>query len=495
METMSGSSESGSRGLADWKGWRATAILSSMAAVCGLVAGSAVAGDWTLTDSQTVAITAVDRSGADGYTGNVFQFSPQVRLVGSGGRSSADVNYRLTMSTGFGGADPRPFGHDLLARGNVEVVEDFFFLGARAGARMSGTSLGSTPVDSINFNTDSGRQSFSLGIDPEFRAHVNRYVDFVSRNAVDFVTYSDDSQGGNNDSQSVTLHAGVRNTRHYGPLSWSADARHRETSYDDRDDTRSEVTAGAGYRISPQWRVRGSVGYEDNDVDTSRSTTNGTIWDIGGDWTPNPRTKVSATFGSRYYGNTYSARLDHRMKRSRLALDLSQSVENRRTTELVDSYFYLVDSNGQIVVDPNTGNPIIANIPETQLTNEDYVSTRLRGIWTFTGRRTNVKVTGTVENRDYEVSPISEDSYELSADVSRRLGSHYRVTLGADYYYRDRDNAGDEDTYDVRFSLSRQFSTRTSASIDLLHRDYSSSASSNDYTENRVGISLTSSFL
>ena len=50
------------------------------------------------------------------------------------------------------------------------------------------------------------------------------------------------------------------------------------------------------------------------------------------------------------------------------------------------------------------------------------------------------------------------------------------------------------DSYDVSLSLSRQLSERTSAAINVLHREQD--ATSNDgYTENRIGVSVSSSFL
>ena len=474
----------------------ATGILPGIALVCVLGSSIAIAGDWTLTDSQTLSVTAVDRSGDDAYSGNVFQFSPQFRLNGRGGRSFADVNYRLTMSYGTGSTDPRPFAHNLLARGEVEAVENFFFLGATAGARLSGgTGGGSTPVDAINFNADGGSQSFSLRVTPKFRAHLNRYADLVSNNSVDVVKYTKDSNSGSGDSKSMTLNIGVRNGRYFGPMNWSVNLTHRRTGYTSRDDTNTDLIASAGYRIDSNWLVRGSLGYEVNDVETTRSDTDGVTWNVGAVWTPSGRTTLSADYGQRYYGQTISARVQHRTKRTRTSFDVYRGVENRRTTELVDSYFYLVDSNGQVVVDPDTGDPIIANIPELQQTDEDYVTTRLRGIVTVTGVRTNVTLTGTVENRDYEVSPISEDSYDVSLDISRRLGPNFRARLGGDIYHSERNNGYDSDTYDLRFSLTRQFSARTSVSLDLLHRDRNTSSEGGDYTENRVGISLISSFL
>ena len=97
-------------------------------------------GDWLRSSAITGAATAVDRTGNQAQSGLVLQVTPQFGLTGRSGRSMADVNYQLTMSLGLGSTDPRPLAHNLVAIGEVEAVEDFFFLGANAGARLGGTS-------------------------------------------------------------------------------------------------------------------------------------------------------------------------------------------------------------------------------------------------------------------------------------------------------------------------------------------------------------------
>ena len=468
----------------------ADALIFSAMFLCNL----AGAGDWDYSDSISVGVSAVDRTGSGAYSGEVYQVSPQFRLAGQGGRSSADINYRLVMSLGTGDTDPRPLAHNLIARGDVEAIEDFFFLGANAGASLGGNSSSTGPVDAINFNEDDGRQSFSFGVQPRFVAPLNRYVTLYSNNSIDYVTYTEDSATTNGDSTATRWNIGARNGRYVGPLDWFGDLSHRTTSYETRDDddTRKKAEVGIGYRVDEQWRLRGSVGYENNDVQTNRSNTSGTIWDIGTRWTPNPRTSVDASFGSRYFGNAYLVSAWHRSRRTSLTLGLSRDVDNRRTQSLVDSSLYLFDEDGFIVVDPVTGDPIVASIPQVDSTDEDFVNTRLRGILNLIGRRTGVVVTGEVSNRKYEVSSTTEDSYILSVDAFRRLGSKYTATLGAGIDHTSYEDSPNSDIYSLRVALGRELARRTNVSLYLLHRGRTSA---DDYNENRIGIILTSNFL
>jgi uncharacterized protein (PEP-CTERM system associated) len=244
-----------------------------------------------------------------------------------------------------------------------------------------------------------------------------------------------------------------------------------------------------GYRIDRKLRVSGSLGYEDNDVDTDRDDTSGITWDVGADWTPTPRTSFSASYGDRYFGHTWSGSVNHRSRRSTFGLDFSRSVENRRDAQLADSFFFLVDETGAPITDPSTGFPIIANIPELSETDEDFLNNQVRGILTLTGRRTSVTVTSTVSKREYEVSEEDEDSFDLGINVSRQLGGSYSGSLRSLFRNTERENDTDEKVYEVGVSLSKTFSKRTSASLGYDYRD------EEDYTEHRVGLTLRANLL
>jgi len=461
-----------------------------------MVSQPAIGGDWTFDHSTTLKLSHVDRSGRDGYSGQVLQATPNLHLHGEGGRVKADINYNPTLSAGTSDTDPEALTHQLFGLAEVEAVEDRFFIGFDTSARLTGNDSSSASVDAVNFNTDNGEQVFTFGITPEFRHHLNQYADIVSRNRFDWVNYSGNDNG-SEDSRSQTLNLQLVSGRHFSVFNWRLVANHRKTYFDsDRDDeTRKDYRGILEYRINPRWSVNGSIGYEDNEVETDRDDTNGTIWDVGATWTPNPRTQASVEYGDRYFGDRYSGRISHRTRRTRFSADFSREVTNRRTQETVDSLFFLADPNGNPIVDPNTGNPIIVNVPQTRDADEDYLSTQFRGIVTITGRRTNVTITGRVSNRDYEISSDDEDTYGLSVRATRDLGSNFRASLVGSAEHVEGSSNNDNETYDIGFILSKRLSEKSSAALDLSYRDYNDDIPGEDYTEKRIGISFTTTYL
>ena len=465
----------------------ATALQSNLA--------SARAGKWVFDPSSPVTanLDYVDRTGDDSYNGQVLRVAPTFRLSREGGRAVANINYNPTVAVGTGSTNPKFLTHQLLASGRLEAVENHFFIGADARAGLNSANSSAETVDAINFNSSNGQQSYAFGITPVYRHRLNRYANFVSSNRFDWVTYSGNDGGdGSDGSRGQTLNASIRSGRYFNAFNWNLNATQRKTFYnsDQEDQTRNDYTAGLGYRFGPRWAVTGLIGYEDNDIQTNRDDTNGFIWDVGARWTPNPRTSVSAEYGDRYFGDRYSANISHRSRRTRLSAGLSRDVSNRRQEQLVDSFFFLEDESGNPLLDQN-GNPIVVNNPNLANTDEDFINTQLRGAMTITGRRTSVTITGDIANRDYEVSPRDEDSYGLTVSARRDLGSSINATLTGRTRYVDGSDDGDSDEYEVRFRLSKNLSSRTSAALNLGYRDYNADRSDDSYTETRIGISLT----
>ncbi len=465
---------------------RVVAAVSGCAMFCAFPV-TAWAGDWELTDSVTAKTTAIDRNGANESSGLVFEVKPQIKLKGEGARSKADIDYQLTLATGTGDTDPETMSHRLRAQGEVEAIEDFFFLGANAGARLVGRDATSGPVDSINARSD-GTQSYSVGLTPRFRHRLNKYADIVSDNEIDYVTYDRNGSDGNtDDSYSTRVHLGVRSGHAYGPVNWRVDASHRTTEYEDSDSENTTYSIGAGYRFNVNWEVNGSVGYEENDVDTTRSDTDGVIWDVGATWTPNSRTSMSASYGQRYFGDTFSGQITHETRRTRFVVDLSRTVASRRTFELVDL--------GLGFFEVETGVFLPVNIIGIDETDEEFINTQLRGAMTMKGARTTVTVTGTVSKREYEITPIEEDAYGLTVSAKRQLSANYTATVNGGFTHAEGSANSDSDTFDIGMSVSRRLTPRTSASVDVLYRERDASDADDSYDESRIGVSLKSSFL
>ena len=453
-----------------------------------LCSASALGGDWKLTDSVTAEVTAVDRSGNDASSGLVTQVTPRISLRGEGGRASANIAYGLTASLGSSDTDPEAITHDLTAEGDLEAIENFFFLGARASATLVGNSATSGNVDAINVNSD-GRQSYSFALLPSFRHRLNRYANIVSNNEIDYVDTTGGSGGSDEGSTGMTLNLGVQSGAAFGALGWNLNATRSKTDFDDREDETTTVDAGLSYRIDRQWLANSSIGYEDNEVQTDRDDTDGITWNVGTVWTPNPRTQASFNYGERFIGTTYSGSLTHRTRRTSLTLNVSRDITNRRAFRESDPF------RVGTLINLNTGEQIPIFNTRLEETDENFVNTQARASIAITGRRTTITLFGDIANRDFEVSDIDTDSYSLGFNVSRQLGGGYQASLGTSYDQADGTNDGDSDTYDIRLALSKQLSQRTSASIEVLRRERSASVSGDDFSENRITVSLSSSFL
>jgi uncharacterized protein (PEP-CTERM system associated) len=162
---------------------------------------------------------------------------------------------------------------------------------------------------------------------------------------------------------------------------------------------------------------------------------------------------------------------------------------------LVDDFFFLTDENGDVLTDPITGQPIILNIPNIDETDEDFINTRLRGAIAFAGRRTSMSMTLDLENREFEVSRDEEDTYSVSVNASRRLAGNITASVNGRYETVNDTDDGDTDIYLVRLSLNREINRNTTISLDASYQDRDAADNDDDFTETRVGITLSTSFL
>ena len=462
-------------------------------------AGATFAANWNfesdLSDQTDLRYVWVDRDGADGGDGSVIQFSPGFTLDRAGGRARVDITYRPTVSFGFSDTDPETLTHSLRARGEVEAVERLLFIDANAAAAVVGDRSTSGSVDAINAGTD-GSQSYSFQVSPSLRPESNnRFVRFESNNSINLVDYTGGSdRSSSSGSNETVLNATLLSGPFFSTYNWDVRATRRATDFDDRDDTRREYSAGVGYEVTSQILLNARAGYEDNDVETREDDTDGVIWNAGATWIISPRTSLSANYGDRYFGNTYSGRISHRSRRTTLTLDATRDIENRRNSRLLDNFFFLVDENGDVLIDPITGQPIIINIPNLEETDEDFISTRLRGGVSLSGRRTNVSLTADVENREFEVSGDEADTYRVSVNASRRIAGNITASMNGQYETVDDFDGGDTDSYLVRLSLSKELSSRTTISLDASYQDRDAADNDDDFNETRVGITLSTSF-
>jgi len=113
------------------------------------------------------------------------------------------------------------------------------------------------------------------------------------------------------------------------PLSWSLATTRSTSDFSlGRSTTSARVVGQLDYRLSPDLTLGLRGGREQTELTElqgSRSTDN---WGLSANWRPTERTRVSATWDQRFFGNGYSISAEHRLRRSAFRFTDSRDVSD-----------------------------------------------------------------------------------------------------------------------------------------------------------------------
>jgi hypothetical protein len=221
-------------------------------------------------------------------------------------------------------------------------------------------------------------------------------------------------------------------------------------------------------------------------------------YDLGGDLSDYTRSDIYANYTSELssirldLSGGYS-RIDPRDSGENTTSPLVRAnvdwmVDPRNTLTFRSSYEFsdatralverLGDGAGPVVTDPTDINQ--------QVGPEIYRQRRFEAGYEFTGERLGVTVRPYYERVRYLEGPLSDqDNKGTLLNVSFRLKPQLLLSLSASKEQRDFEDSDrrDKDTY-FNLELSRQFSRRWSARINLLRRERDSTNPGSSYTEN-----------
>lgn len=451
--------------------------------------GGAVAGDggWTFTSGVALSATYSDNAdlasaGTNKQEELFLQVLPYFSLTGEGARVRARGYYAPALYTGTIGDTPANINHFLSFNGQVEVTPDTFFVDGFATASVvnqnaSGRS-GGIPTGSYLYNSDDLTQAFSIGVSPHVQYRLGSSADFLARATVSTTNFADSSA---NNSVNAAFTAGFKSGTSFQRMPWSVtyglsriDFNEASATADDSN-TYQEVIGRTSYVISPVWRIDGSLGYVDNDYQTTSGNTSGGTWSLGGTWTPNPRIALSLGYGGRPYGDNWYLNSRYAHKRVSWFATYSSELTTVQQEFLQSPTFVQTSAGGLPAVDPATGLPVPVTRLDPTLTNESYVLSRFLTGLNWTGNRTTVGLDATWNERDYQVSGGTQRDWGIGARVSRTLSAELTATarVGWTSYEDDGDvplgggvtgESDDEEGWDAGFLLTRRLSQRSSVS-------------------------------
>lgn len=450
----------------------------------------AFAGDWKLSDSLSTSLTLTntDNDGGTDDSSLSWRLTPGLTLRGTGGRVQADISYRPSLTMGSGN-NTGTLSHRLSASGKAEILPQQFFLGATATAGLTTRNLTSASVNEFS-SSDDTTQTFGFTLTPEFRHHLGTYADLVSVNSLRYTTAGN---AGSSDTFSRTANIGLDTGRRFGRLGAALNLSESVTYLDTREDTRRSLTASGSYRLDRKWSVRSSLGYSESDAPSSRSDNSAIDWTLGATWTPNPRTTLSAQFGHSFSGYNWSSNLTHRSRRTVIQANFSRALTNSSTliAELLEAG---LDAEGNPVLDPITGLPLLEDTILLVPTDENFIRTALGTTVTLSGRRTTLTGRAAYNHREFDVTGRTEETITLRLNASRSLAANFSATAGIGYSDLTSSSSTDDSTYDASLGLSRTLGPRSSLSANLSHRIHDR-ANGTGFTEQRFTLTFSTSFL
>ena len=464
------------------------------------VAWSAGAGaeGWNVTPRASISQTFTDNVNlsppGEEEDEAITEVNVGVRADRSAARLDLEAAYNLQSVTYWQDTNDDEIFHQFLGAGTFVVDPERFFLDGSAfyGQRFVNprTAAGDNVIGSDDI-TDQYRYTIS----PYW---VERYGTFARsevRYLYEKIGYpnGDFSDVGSEANRwNATLQSGPQ----FGRVDWTLDYRLDDITYDDDSAVTFEsLEALAGVRITPQFRVFGGVGREENDFerDASRAEPDDEFWRVGADWTPTPRTFIQGFTGERFFGDWYGASITHRLRRAELAADYTEEATTTQFVEFVPGVFQLVDDFGNpILIDDET---VFLDFEFPNLVPDVYIRRSANIRASGGGVRTDWALRGFDERREYQVNPVDERVSGLSAVLGRRVTSDSTANLNLFWEDFTTDDPVDEDQerYGVRGGFTWLVAPRTRANVRAGWRrsDFEFDNRSQDLWETGAGLSVT----
>ncbi|MCP3868088.1 MAG: TIGR03016 family PEP-CTERM system-associated outer membrane protein [Gammaproteobacteria bacterium] len=441
--------------------------------------------------SDNVDLTSVDKQG--GWSARI---TPRIGLTGEGRRLKLDFFYTPSFLYRFYDGGENRWTNNLSTSLWSELYKDFFFIEARADARRDFINpLGATG-DDVN-ETDNTTQTVTTSISPYIQTRLSSYADVRVGYTYSRVWFDENRLSGSDGHRAdFSLTSGQR----FQVIDWTVTGDFQRVEYSRGDHSVfAKFLTRVGYRVSNHWRINGYLGYDDNNFLTLADAANepesdGTAYGLGATWNPSPRTNLDFAYGHRFFGDNFYFDFRHQARRSVFTASLSHEPYNARNELLNRDTFQRVDAFGNPISYPS-GEEVLIDPDTPALTTEDYVRRQLNVGYVLQNKRGSAGLSGYYTVREYFDEREDIDTYGLTGSVSHALGNRIRSSTSLSWRRWELENEDGRDTeWLLNLGLTRPLSRRTNVSLNYLYRDRSSDDPINKYTENRISLSLSSSW-
>lgn len=490
------------------------------------------AAEWNIQPQLTVSETYTDNVGLGGggfggfggaSRGGEFitQINPGVNITGEGRRFKSNLNYTLNNLI-YAKSERFRMRNQLSADATAEMIKHHFFVDGRAAITQQNAFLfGSQAPDNANL-TGNRRSIYTWSISPYIRQRFSNLASGEVR-----YMHSEVSSNANRFSKSSSNTAifSLNSGSAFRTLGWGINYSHtqidRKYSGPSLGGLRTielERTAGMlRYAVTSHFNLIGTAGYERNSFISIRGRTSSPFWTVGFSWAPTKRTKIDASGGKRFFGNTYAASVDHRTRNTVWNLSYIEDISTFGQQSLTGGSILSASMLGQLFSGVqggeallNQGLPLSFSDPNNFLTNRLFLLKRLQASLTLNGKKNSLVFRGFNYSRK-SFSPDEEDADLIgigNAALTRnttqiggnllwnhRLSPRMNANINLGYIRTSYDvTSQEDDNIIVTAGLNKRFTSNISGSIMYYHLHRESNRSNGSYDANAVTVTLNMNF-
>lgn len=493
-------------------------FLSMPAALSALLVCPAKAAQWVIVPTLSVVETYTDNLSLTPVKQSdwVTQVIPGISIAATGARLKFNATY-APEAIYYARATQN---NDVFQRGNAlgtaELAKKLLFVDAGTRVDQYNVSL-QGPLTTTNVNTTGNRSTVTTYfVGPYLQRDFGS--DFRAEARITYSVVRSDDTASLDNSVSNRINLRLASGPAYKLLTWDLAYSKESIDYETRGDTDIEVSnLNVRRLITPTVGVLARGGYEYYKSGIIPATE-GPSWSAGLEWVPSPRTRLAATAGQRFYGNTYALDFRHRTRLTTWSAGYSENITTSRseffipattsTAGYVDTLFSqrfpdpvarqkaVEDFIARTGLPPSLSEPI--NVFTTQLFLEKRwsASTGMLGV-------SNVLIVNVFkQNREgvagdlvLPTAPNASIQTGTSLLWNWRMTAQNALNLGAAYTRNETPITGEIAyfTY-VGLGLTRQFQPRLSGSLSYRLQQNDSNFNGSDYRENAVIATLRMRF-
>lgn len=501
-------------------------------AIAAMLLASECRADWRVVPALTVTERYTDnfrqQSNQEKQSQFISQITPSLSFAKTGKRlilngkaqwrhfDYRDDDLRDTLD--------HSFEYDL--SGRATLAQDLLYVDASASARPNNISAFGPRVEDAPWLASNQAKVKTWRISPHLEQRYGQQAALSLRYTRDRVEGADYRGFATTTGDSIA--ANLASGAAFDVFGWGLSYVRQELDDSLNGETASQVAnANLRYALTPRVGLTATVGYDRYRFPAlGGGNSEGRNWSYGVDWTPSSRTKLSASLGRHFYGQTGAFSLVHRSRRTswNIAYDdgITTSREEFLLPSAVDTGALLDRLFATAIPDPAARREAIAayiqntGLPPSLANDINFLSNRyfhqrsLQGSMAFKLARTT-GILSVSRSERVALSSQENDSALLGSQLSSRNDNVRQKGASATFDYRlnPRTNAvaafgwsrslslttDIEDTRrNVRIGLQHQLGRNVRATVDLQRRTGAigfSGRTSGPYQEHSISASLS----